>query len=148
MARSDASADSDVDCYLLVDDRTNRAVLVDPGSEGDRLVDAIDSSKAKLEAIWITHAHVDHVGAIASIKKRWDVPVYLHPLDRRLYEAAGIRVRGETRDLVFRNNIIRDTRSPEARKQTVGIRIEEPAGKVVLEGNEIDAKTQVEDRRK
>jgi hypothetical protein len=62
-------------------------------------------------------------------------------------EAAGIRVRGETRDLVFRNNIIRDTRTAEARKQTVGIRIEEPAGKVVLEGNEIDAKTQVEDRR-
>src|SRR5213078_3022186 len=34
-------------------------------------------------------------------------------------EAAGIRVRGETRDLVFRNNIIRDTRAAEARKQTV-----------------------------
>ena len=62
-------------------------------------------------------------------------------------EATGIRVRGETRDLVFRNNIIRDTRPPEARKQTVGIRIEEPAGKVVLEGNEIDAQTQVEDQR-
>ena len=62
-------------------------------------------------------------------------------------EAAGIRVRGETKDLVFRNNIIRDTRPPEARKQTVGIRIEEPAGKVVLEGNQIDARTQVEDRR-
>src|SRR5437867_6081922 len=62
-------------------------------------------------------------------------------------DAAGIRVRGETRDLVFRNNIIRDTRPPGARKQAVGIRIEEPAGKVFLEGNEIDAKTQVEDRR-
>jgi len=56
-------------------------------------------------------------------------------------------VRGETRDLVFRNNIIRDTRPPEARKQTVGIRIEQPAGKVVLEGNEIDAQTRVEDQR-
>ncbi len=76
-------------CYLLVDDRTNRAVIVDPGSEGSRLVEAIDNSGATLDAIWITHAHVDHVGAIASIKQRWDVPVYLHPLDRRLYEAAG-----------------------------------------------------------
>jgi hydroxyacylglutathione hydrolase len=76
-------------CYLLVDDRTNHAVIVDPGSEGNRLVDAIDKSGATLDAIWITHAHVDHVGAIASIKQRWDVPVYLHPLDRRLYEAAG-----------------------------------------------------------
>jgi len=75
-------------CYLLVDDRTNRAVIVDPGSEGDRLVEAVDNSAAKLEAIWITHAHVDHVGAIASVKRRWDVPISLHPLDRRLYEAA------------------------------------------------------------
>jgi len=62
--------------------------------------------------------------------------------------AAGIRVRGETKDLVFKNNIIRDTRPADARKQTVGIRIEEPAGEVVLEGNEIEAKTKVEDRRK
>jgi polygalacturonase len=62
--------------------------------------------------------------------------------------AAGIRVRGETKDLVFKNNIIRDTRPPEARTQTVGIRIEEPAGDVVLEGNEIQAKTKVEDKRK
>lgn len=75
--------------YLVVDDRTNRAVIVDPGSEGDRLVDAIESSGATLEAIWITHAHVDHVGAIAAVKRKWDVPIYLHPLDRRLYEAAG-----------------------------------------------------------
>ncbi len=75
-------------CYLVVDDRSNRAVIVDPGSEGARLVDAIEDSNAKLEAIWITHAHVDHVGAIASVKRKWDVPIYLHPLDRRLYEAA------------------------------------------------------------
>ena len=74
--------------YLVVDDRTNRAVIVDPGSEGDRLVDAIEGSAAKVEAIWITHGHVDHLGAIASIKRKWDVPVYLHPADRRLYEAA------------------------------------------------------------
>jgi parallel beta-helix repeat protein len=63
-------------------------------------------------------------------------------------DAAGIRVRGQTKDLVFRNNIIRDTRSSEARKQSVGIRIEEPAGEVILEGNTIEAKTQVDDRRK
>lgn len=75
--------------YLVVDDRSNRAVIVDPGSEGERLVEAIENSGATLEAIWITHAHVDHVGAIASIKRKWDVPIYLHPLDRRLYEAAG-----------------------------------------------------------
>jgi len=76
-------------CYLLIDDRANRAVIVDPGGEPQRLITEIERSGATLEAIWITHAHVDHVGAIASVKERWNVPVYLHPLDRRLYEAAG-----------------------------------------------------------
>lgn len=61
--------------------------------------------------------------------------------------ASGIRVRGETKDLVFKGNIIRDTRLAGARKQAVGIRIEEGAGEVQLEGNQIDAKTPVEDRR-
>lgn len=75
-------------CYLLVDDRSRKAVIVDPGGEGERLVEAIEDSGAELEAIWITHAHVDHVGAIAAIKRKWDVPVYLHPADRRLYQAA------------------------------------------------------------
>lgn len=63
-------------------------------------------------------------------------------------DAAGIRVRGETKNLVFKNNIIRDTRSADARKQAVGIRIEEQAGEIELDGNEIDAATKVEDRRK
>jgi len=73
--------------YLVVDERSNRAVIVDPGGEAERLIEAIEASGAALDAIWVTHAHVDHVGAIASIKRKWDVPIYLHPLDRRLYEA-------------------------------------------------------------
>jgi glyoxylase-like metal-dependent hydrolase (beta-lactamase superfamily II) len=75
--------------YLVIDEGSQRAVIVDPGGEGQRLVGEIERSKATLDAIWITHAHVDHVGAIASVKERWNVPVYLHPQDRRLFEAAG-----------------------------------------------------------
>jgi len=63
-------------------------------------------------------------------------------------EMAGIRVRGETRDLVFRNNVIRDTRPGNARKQTVGIRIEDGVGEVTLDGNQIDAETKLIDDRK
>ncbi len=61
--------------------------------------------------------------------------------------AAGIRIRGQTNDLVFRNNIIRDTRPDVSQTQTVGIRIEEQVGQVVLDGNKIDAQTTVDDRR-
>jgi glyoxylase-like metal-dependent hydrolase (beta-lactamase superfamily II) len=77
--------------YLLVDEASKRAALIDPGGEPDRIIEAIEKSGAELDAIWITHAHVDHVGAIAPIKRRWNVPVYLHAKDRRLYEAAGIQ---------------------------------------------------------
>ncbi|MGI9079099.1 MAG: MBL fold metallo-hydrolase [Gemmatimonadaceae bacterium] len=74
--------------YLLIDEGTQRAVLIDPGDEGIRLLDAVEKSGASLDAIWLTHAHVDHVGGIAAIKRAADVPVYLHPLDRSLYDSA------------------------------------------------------------
>ncbi len=62
--------------------------------------------------------------------------------------AAGIRIRGAAKDLVFRNNIIRDTRPGSEKTQSVGIQIEEQVGDIRLEGNQIDASTRVEDRRK
>ena len=62
-------------------------------------------------------------------------------------EAAGIRIRGQTNDLVFKNNTIRDTRPEELQTQTVGILIEQKVGKVVLDGNTIEAKTAIDDRR-
>ena len=61
-------------------------------------------------------------------------------------EVAGIRVRGETRDLVFKNNIIRDTREPEKQKQKVGIQIDEKAGPVSLKSNQIQASTDIKDQ--
>jgi nitrous oxidase accessory protein NosD len=63
-------------------------------------------------------------------------------------DAPGIRVRGETKDLTFKGNVIRDTRSGRDRKQTVGVLIEEKAGDMILDKNEIAASTPVEDRRK
>ncbi len=62
-------------------------------------------------------------------------------------EAAGIRIRGQTNNLVFKNNIIRDTREDESQRQTVGIRIEEQVGQVILDGNQIKAKIAIDDRR-
>lgn len=60
---------------------------------------------------------------------------------------AGIRVRGETRGLIFKDNIIRDTRTGSERKQLVGISLEEKVGEVSLEGNTIEATTRIEDKR-
>ncbi|HET9010588.1 MAG TPA: MBL fold metallo-hydrolase [Gemmatimonadaceae bacterium] len=78
-------------CYLVVDEATNRAVLIDPGDEGDRLVEMVRLSGATLEAIWITHAHLDHIGGIAGVRRHYAVPVHLHPLDLRLYTRLAVQ---------------------------------------------------------
>lgn len=62
-------------------------------------------------------------------------------------EAAGILVQGEIHDLVLKNNVIRDTRQGDAQKQTVGIRIKEQVGRIILSGNRIQAERIIDDQR-
>jgi glyoxylase-like metal-dependent hydrolase (beta-lactamase superfamily II) len=73
-------------CYLLWDEDHDAAVLVDPGAEGERLVAAVEATGAELQGIWLTHAHIDHVGGITEVRRRWPaVPIHLHPADEPLY---------------------------------------------------------------
>jgi hydroxyacylglutathione hydrolase len=74
-------------CYLLVDSASRDAVLIDPGEEGARLMRAVEQHGATLTAIWLTHAHLDHIGGIAEIIRRRRVPIYMHPLDEPMYNA-------------------------------------------------------------
>ncbi len=78
-------------CYLVVDETTKRAVLIDPGEEGDRILEMITRSGASLDAIWLTHAHLDHIGALEAVRRVHPVPVYLHPLDLPFYESLSAR---------------------------------------------------------
>ncbi len=75
-------------CYLLADSKSKTAVLIDPGDEASRLIAALEQESLKLKAIWLTHAHFDHVGAVADILDRFDVPVFLHPEDGPLLARA------------------------------------------------------------
>jgi hydroxyacylglutathione hydrolase len=74
--------------YLIVDETTRRAVLIDPGDEAERLLDAVRDDRAELEAIWLTHAHMDHVGGIAGVVQQTPVPIYVHPNERPIYDSA------------------------------------------------------------
>jgi hydroxyacylglutathione hydrolase len=74
--------------WLVVDPSAREAVFIDPGDESARLAAMLEASGARLTAIWLTHAHVDHVGAVADLVQRYGVPVALHPADRPLYDRA------------------------------------------------------------
>lgn len=77
-------------CYLLTERAANVCALIDPGAEPQRLIAAVERGGAEPVGIWLTHAHVDHIGAVAAVKRRWRIPVYLHPLEAPLY-AMGAR---------------------------------------------------------
>ena len=62
-------------CSLLVDEATNKAAIVDPGGDLDKVFDALARSGAGLERILLTHGHIDHCGAAAELRRRTGVPV-------------------------------------------------------------------------
>ena len=63
-------------------------------------------------------------------------------------DVAGIRIRGETKEVMLKNNTIRDSRPAETRRQAIGIQVEEKAGAPRLEQNSIDAPVPIKNQRK
>lgn len=63
--------------YLVrADAQAKRALMVDPGEESQRLLDAATAIGVEIEAILITHCHFDHVGAVAPVARATGAPVY------------------------------------------------------------------------
>lgn len=75
-------------CYLARSPGSATAVVVDPGAEADRILSALEAWDAGVDAILLTHGHMDHVGAVAELNDRTGAPVHLHPADRDLYDRA------------------------------------------------------------
>ena len=73
---------------LVADRHTGHGVLVDPGGEVDALVGAAEAAGIAIGAIWLTHAHLDHVtGVNDAISRLGELPIWLHPDDAPLYES-------------------------------------------------------------
>lgn len=62
-------------CTLLWDDDSRQAVLIDAGGEPERLKKAIADKGLTLVALWLTHGHLDHVGAVGQLAREMAVPV-------------------------------------------------------------------------
>jgi hydroxyacylglutathione hydrolase len=74
-------------CYLVADRRTREAVIIDPGEEPAMFLAELDTRAWSLRAIWLTHAHIDHIIGVAAVHAATGAPIYLHPLDRPIYDA-------------------------------------------------------------
>jgi hydroxyacylglutathione hydrolase len=68
--------------YLVRRDGSDRALFVDPGDEAPKLLQAIDALGVELEAILLTHTHIDHVGAVAPVAKATGAEVWVPEIER------------------------------------------------------------------
>lgn len=68
-------------CFLVRAKGADRAVMVDPGEEAPRLLEAIEEADVTLDAILLTHTHFDHVGAVAPVARATGAPVYCPQLE-------------------------------------------------------------------
>jgi hydroxyacylglutathione hydrolase len=70
-----------VNCFLLADDKTKEAVVIDPGDDAQEILRIISEKKLKVKYIINTHAHFDHVGANGAIKEATGAELLLHEDD-------------------------------------------------------------------
>ena len=86
-------------CYLLIDESSRECAVIDPGEEAGLILRRITEAGVRPVAIWVTHAHLDHVMGVPRLSRETGAPIYLHRADRELYDhviqqglAFGIRV--------------------------------------------------------
>ena len=85
-------------CSIFGDERSGEALVVDPGDEVSSVLETVARHGLTVKAIVITHAHIDHIGGAAKLKKATGAPVYMNPEDATLQnmmdaQAAWIGVR-------------------------------------------------------
>ncbi len=78
----------ETNAYIIGDETTKQAIVVDPGDEPDRILDLIKDSGLAVNAIICTHAHFDHIGAAGDIKNATGAKILMHRDDLEIYALA------------------------------------------------------------
>jgi glyoxylase-like metal-dependent hydrolase (beta-lactamase superfamily II) len=68
-------------CSIFGDELSHEAIVIDPGDDVGRILEVLARHALKVKAIVITHAHIDHIGAAAELKRITRAPVYMNPHD-------------------------------------------------------------------
>ncbi|MGC1404664.1 MAG: MBL fold metallo-hydrolase [Thermodesulfobacteriota bacterium] len=81
-------------CFILGDEKTHEAVVIDPGDEAQRILAGLQKQALKLKYIINTHGHFDHVGANKALKEKTGAPILIHraeaPLLAQLSSSAAV----------------------------------------------------------
>jgi glyoxylase-like metal-dependent hydrolase (beta-lactamase superfamily II) len=62
-------------CTLLFDGETKRGVVIDPGGDVEQIVEAVRETGVTVDAIWLTHGHIDHAGGAMDLKEALGIDI-------------------------------------------------------------------------
>ena len=71
----------ETNCYVVTNEDTLESVVIDPGDEANTILDYLESNRLRCAAIFLTHGHYDHVGAVDTLREETGAPVYMNPRD-------------------------------------------------------------------
>lgn len=75
-------------CFIIGDETSRQAIVIDPGDEPDLIMDVINENRLEVSYIVCTHGHFDHVGAVSDIKEKTGAKVIIHKDEIEIYHAA------------------------------------------------------------
>lgn len=71
--------------YIIGCPKTGKGIIIDPGDEGERLLERVRDLGLSIEALVHTHTHLDHVSASRELAEALGAPILIHPHDHELY---------------------------------------------------------------
>jgi hydroxyacylglutathione hydrolase len=108
-------------CYILISESNKESIIIDPGSEADKILGQIKKTGLKVRYIIATHGHIDHIGAIPDILRALPspAPICVHFKDssmlsdpkKNLSEFAGIQAEPVQPDIILNDGDVIETGS-------------------------------------
>ena len=104
----------EVNCYILGDEETKEAVVIDPGGDEDEILEVLNHHKLQLKLIIDTHGHFDHVDANQPLKEATGAKIAIHEADAQMLDKpsaeamffTGNRLRLSQPDILLKENDI------------------------------------------
>ncbi len=68
-------------CYIVGTESSKEGIIIDPGAEAKRILKRVDDLELEVRVIVLTHAHIDHIGALKEVKEATDAEIAIHAED-------------------------------------------------------------------
>ncbi|MFP3897873.1 MAG: MBL fold metallo-hydrolase [Dehalococcoidia bacterium] len=79
-------------CYIVGSASTGQGMIIDPGAEPANILRAVQELGLSISLIVITHAHIDHIGALRAVQDKTHAPFALHEAEKGLMLTAPMRL--------------------------------------------------------